>query len=1518
MKKYTLISLIATAFLFFTSPLWAFQALSAKATPENPTEFLKRLGELVMLDRQEASAKSFQAFEKKFKSGGFQEREQERIMTACNAMREARLGAQPYFVDYIRTATAAESGGTSTDPTRFEQWHVCYEGVFAEFQKTRKFEPLQRFLDFSADFLTSNALFLEYNAITWQVDNRDYVWKFENNTPSVSWQKVHLRASYKKDSIEIKDTKGTFFPVVNQWIGSGAKITWERFKNNDITCQLLDYTIDMSKGFYHANRAKLHYPALLESDVEGSFDDKVNFSKSGSEDTYPRFESFAKRLKINNIGKNIGYEGGFRLYGLTVFGYGTQEQRAQLTVADGKTGKRAFRSTALQYTIRKGESILSEAAETVIYFDTDSIYHPSVNLKMDVAKNVLQLSRGDRASQRNPFFNSYHHVNMDMGKIKWVFDSDSLILGDRSPGYGVNSNNALFESFEYFSEVDYQKFQNIATRNPITVLKMYAQQINKRKINGDEAMRQINPKMDASMVQSMISDMVAGGFVNYDPDKNELELKEKMFHYSLANQKKIDYDVLRFKSETNNENAFFTLKDSIIKMSGVKSVELSSKQRIRVVPKNEEVKLKRNRNFDFDGRVYAGYAVMHGTRHHFNYDFFEIEMDSLRFLDLYLKTGQDAYKRPVASAINSRIEHLRGILLIDAPNNKSGREDIKMFPSFQSKEDSYVYYDAKETQDSVYKRDSFYFKLDRFNLDNLDSLTRPQLNFKGTMVSARIFPEFKEALTLQADSSLGFINRTPTEGYAAYDGKGNFKGEVGLSNKGFLGKGLLDYLDAKINSKDIIFRPKQTTASAESFDMAENRRKNVPKISSPGVQINWMPLRDSMYLTVGGDSSFKFFPEGDYKMRRTIIITPGGVKGIGDFEWEKGLLRSKQFAFESHKIAADTMQLSIKVLNKAFSEQLALDTKNLKGDIDFDKKKGRFKSNSLNEFTVMPGVKYKTTVNEFEWLLDDELIQFIPKGNALFACIDPDQENLDFYGQKATYDLKVNNLKIGGVDHIAACDAYIYPNEQKTQIEFGGKMTTLENARIECDTVTKHHVIKRATVNIKGKKEYTASGFYEYNIAGREQEIKFDNIIGQRVGKGSRSEKKTETQAKGTVAATDSFHIDHKTTFKGTISLFSTTKNLRFEGFAKLEHENLPEHQWFTVNSSSDKSDLALRYVAPKNEEGEPLSTGIFISKENSEAYPRVMMPLQYRKDRVIMDVKGVFKYLPKSDELVFGDSSRVFDTDNRGNKLVFDNRTSYISADGPLTLGSGLTSMKVMAAGKAKTTFMAPVAPTTDSTGATTTSVQGSPLSIEAMIGFQMNAPEKLLKVMANDVQVGTFDAPDADYRKDDFTEKALLEFIKDDKDYAKVVADMKNRTLTLPDKYNKFSFLFSRTNMRWNPELQSFISYGTKTDLQSIFGMNINKRMTAIIEIKMPANEDDRVYIYLKTANDFLYFFGYQKGILEMVSTNPRFEEEFNKIKAKERVKKNEDGSTIEWVWGEIGKAEMFVKRAQGAQGR
>ena len=78
-----------------------------------------------------------------------------------------------------------------------------------------------------------------------------------------------------------------------------------------------------------------------------------------------------------------------------------------------------------------------------------------------------------------------------------------------------------------------------------------------------------------------------------------------------------------------------------------------------------------------------------------------------------------------------------------------------------------------------------------------------------------------------------------------------------------------------------------------------------------------------------------------------------------------------------------------------------------------------------------------------------------------------------------------------------------------------------------------------------------------------------------------------------------------------------------------------------------------------------------------------------------------------------------------------------------------------------------------------------------------------------------------------------------------------------------------------------------------------------------------DDRAYVYIKSGNDVFYFFGYQKGVLGISSSNPKMEEEFNKIKPKERIAKTEAGN-IELQWEDPARADMFSRRIQAAQGK
>lgn len=1513
-------------------------------TPTKPNSFsddnegfLKEMSAFAKNTSRADADKLMKEFESKF-STGFKPDEQKRIIHTAQLMKENGMNFVPFFFDYLKCLVVSEQ--TTTDINRIIPWENILDTLLTTMQN-RQFEPIRVFLDFSKNFLEKNSLFFGENKDSWFVNNKSYNWNYVKGFPSIKWDKVNLICAYKNDSIAIVETKGTFFPLQQQWKGDGGKTYWQNNNDSQLAndssklkpqsskpsttyAKLSKYVLDLTKGFYRIEKATLRYPEMFsEKDIEGALEDRISVRKINEEPSYPRFESYDKRLKMNNIGGSVQLVGGFRLEGSTFYAVGNSEQKAQLTTNSSKTGERNFKALSESFVVRKNQRIFGERVETTLYFGTDSLYHPSLDMRLDLLKNEIIFDKGSRGSDQSPFYDSYHKTQIISTKATWLMDKDTLVFGQFKPLINVNNQVALIESNNFYTDNDFRRFQNVSSVNPVAAMKIYADKTQKRLFDADELVRRIDPRLDATSAQSMLFDMASQGFLKFDTDHKTIELKDKIFLFNAAQQKKIDYDILRFVSDTRSENAVFHLTDKNLYIFGVKIVDLSSKQKVRISPTEQALVLKKNRDFDFNGRINAGMTVFTGKKFEFEYAPFTVQADSVRYFDLYLssqlseisnqpKSGLKAEgTKLIALPISSRIERFKGKITIDTTGNMCGLKDYPRYPILETQTPAYIFYDAPETQDSCYKRDSFFFKLQPFVLEGLDSMVRQKLAFKGELNSFDIMPPFNETAILQPDSSLGFVTQTHPEGISLYKKRGNFNGKLTLNNKGLLGEGYLSYLSSATESKDIIFRPKELLASAENFNLKEKREQNIPEVLGKGVKIHWKPYNDSMYITAK-ENAFKFFKEGEHTLTNLLILTPEGAKGNGTFSWKQGTLKSKKFDFGTRAVHADTMDMSINAVDKAVSaNQLAFDTRNVKGDIDFDKYKGRFEANSEEIETNMPTIHYKTSINRFDWDLKNEFITFDASGKeATFLCTDAIQDSLKFNGKTADYNLKTNILNAFGVPFVRTCDAFVYPDSNQVQIETGGKMTTFNNARIVCDTSTQYHVINKAVVTVKGKKAYEAKGFYEYNLGKRTQEIKFDNIVGNRVGKGQSSEKKTETRAFGEVLEAENFFIDEKTTFRGKITLASTMPRLLFEGFAKLQLENLPDKQWFNVNFYGDKKDLAIAFNTPKNENGDPLSSGIFISKENSNAYPRIMMPLTFRKDRAVIDVKGVLKYYPASDVLKLGDSLKIDGKSAHGTYFEYNNRNSKIIAEGRLGICSALSGASVFSYGRAQTKFLPADEVPIDSNG-----IKGSPLALEVFAGINMLIPEKVLKFLAADLAAGSFDAADIDYKKDSLYEHALAELIPEGKDLTNIISDMKAKTLIIPDKFNKFDIVLSKIPMKWNSELQSFVSSAKKVEVQSILNVPINKQFTALVEFKMPSNEDDRVYLYFKTANDIYYFFGYQKGILSITSSNTRAEEEFNKLKPKDKIKNIGDNS-VEIQWVEGGTADLFVRRVANAQ--
>lgn len=1474
--------------------------------PDNPNEFVDKLGEFMTASKRPDLEESFSVFRKNVKAGQYSDADMKRIILISNLLGDQKLSPYPYYKNYFNAVSAAKA---SSDTTLFRRWHEFAEKTLAGIEKGRA-KPIGQFLEFSVDFLEQRAFKTgEGGSVTWKIQGGTFRFDYQDNKPQLVCEKINLVGERKADSILVTGTSGVYFPFEELWRGRGGKVTWAGVGlDSSVVAELTNYKVEAVKPLFQCDSAKFNYPLYFGNrTILGRFEHNIVVGGSKSNTQFPKFESYDKTLKINKIGDGIEYLGGFRLQGSSLYGYGTNNEPAQVTIFNKKR-KRVFFGTGPLFIIKREVSIVAEGVNAKLYMDEDSLFHPSVDFRVDIPGQVINLTRGEKGSERNPFFSSFYNMNLNTDKITWHLNQDSLEIGARIGTAKGVAQTVNFESSNYFDRMEYEQMQHLATQNPISTMFILSREKGTNILSDNDFAQAINPKFDYSSIQTLLAQMVSEGFINYYFDRHEIELRDKLTHYALAATGKKDFDAINIESNSTKANAKLDLKTKETEIYEVKKLELSQRQKVAVIPNSSELTLLQNRDMRFGGRLFAGFALFEGRNMHFAYDKFQVEFDSVRHLDFYLPEPGvvDKNGQPVANSMNSSIEKLSGVLLVDAANNKSGKEDLSIFPSLQSKKPSFVFYDRKETMNGVYKRDSFYFKLDPFSFDGLDSYTKEQLKFRGEMTPATIFSPFKETIVVRdEDKSFGFVHTTPPAGYPTYSKKGNYTGQLDLSNKGFTGKGKLEYLTADIESEDLIFRPKQTTGTAKKFFMEEDRtsKVKVPQAKGENVSVNWLPFKDSMYVE-SKVKAFELFKASGYTHKGTLILTPSGLKGKGVFEWGEGKLTSRLISYGPFQASADTANLEIKSLDGA---GIAFDSKNVDGELDFDALNGHFKANSEVATTTLPLDQYRTSMNEFTWDMKGKTITFKADEKKLgnFISIDPDQDTLSFAGKTALYDMKTNLLKIGGVPVIKSADAFIYSETGDIEIQSGGTMKQLTNAKIIADTVNKYHTINRATVDIQGKKLYKATGYYEYNIPGYKQEVFFNNIVGERRGQGTPSTKNVLTTAAGDIAEKDSFRMDVKTKFKGQAILKANQKNMRFEGFALLDANKLPNSKWFSVYAEVDKNDPTIRNKNAKNEEDDPLVTGFYLSRETGEAYPRILLPPYARVDRALMNCEGVFKYDSKTDRYTFGDSARIVANAPHGAKMVFDNRVGTVQAEGPIQLGSGLNYMKVTAAGKLKSDFNN----ITDSTGYT---VNG-----ELISGMEMTLPKVLMDAMINEVQATSFDVPAAIYSTNAaFYQPAVSQFVTDDKFLDETMENLRNNLIILPKQDNKYAFMLGRHTVIWNQEYQSFLSLEDKIPLVSINGTPINKTMTIFVEYKMPGNLDDRFYLYIKVSPDLWYFFGYQAGALNVVSSSTKFNDLLLGLKAKDTQIKMKDGETYEIVAANPTIADAFVNRVRSGR--
>ncbi len=1380
------------------------------------------------------------------------------IVNSCNLMIKKKLRILPEYKSYLSSVMNFINSNHSED--NFLTWQECINKILSG-------KILKNFTDYleMSDNLFSTNSFYNSSVIRYSSNTNKYIFEYDS-VPKVIFANLNLRiANNQNDTGIIYNTKGVYYPNKGVFIGEGGKVDWKRagIEDNVVWAELKKYQITLKTSGFTADSVVFYNKNYFQKSLLGILTEKIVSEKEGNI-TYPRFDSYNKRMEILNIAKDVNYDGGFSQRGPKVLGSGSKEDDAKLIFY--REGKK-FLVVGAKYIAITKEKLSAEAANIKFYFNKDSITHPSVNMKFDVADQKLSLIRTNNGVSKSPFLNTFHKVDMYFEELTWKTGDPKMDLGML---VGNSQEDAMFESSNYFRTDRYDRIQGLDMVNPLIQIRDYVKKIGDiRDFQGDQYAKFL--KFSSNDVRPNLIRLSTMGFITYDAEEDEVHVNEKLYSYIAARAAHIDYDVIQFPSSVRgSSNASVNLLNYDMSIMGVRQIYMSDSQNVMIYPAEQKIILKKNRDFTFAGIVHAGRFDFFGKEFSFDYDKFKVELKNVDSLRIMVKSREpDAYGEYPLVKVRTVIEEINGDLEIDNPANKSGRKPFPVYPIFNSFKESHAYYDKKSIQNGKYQRKNFYFQLDPFTIDSLDNFSNEGLTFKGKMETAGIFPTFKESLTLQQDYSLGFMTQSPAEGYPMYGGKGTFNAAIKLSNQGLHGDGTIKYVTSITKSNDFLFFPDSTRCIAQSYDVNLQKIKpEFPQLHGEDVKMHWIPSKDVMNVWNNKEKKFLDF-NGQGQFNGRLSMTPKQLFGSGTADFSNAKLEAKLIKFKSNSFDSDTSNFSLKGLDIA---SLAFSTDNVNAHIDFDKRMGEFKSNGKGSIVKFPVNQYICFMDNFKWFMDDSQIELGSgsKGASSakedlnlegpeFISVHPAQDSLRFQSPSAKYDLKKYVITAKDVKYINVADARIYPEKGDVIIDKDAVMRTFANAKIVANSITQYHNLYNCTVNVFAKKNYSGSGFYDYvDELKTKQTFYFSNVS---------VDTTFQTFAETNIPDSSKFRLSPNFEYKGKVKLKATANYLVFDGAARISHDcaAIPK-TWFKFESEINPNSIYI--PIPKDlldVAGKSIAASLMVTTDSTHFYSTFLSPKESNNDTYVLATEGFLFFDKASREYRISNKEKLVERSLTGNYLSLNTAQCKVYGEGKLNLGGEFGQLKIESYGSAVHLLIP------DST------------SFDMLMSFDFFFDDGAIDKMS-DAIVANVDLKPTDFSRPVF-EKGMREMMgKEQADKLISQLNLYGSFKKFPDELKKILFL-TDVKMKWNKETRSYTSLG-KLGIGNINKTQINKYVDGRLEI-IKKRGGDILNIYLELDANNWYYFNYTRGTMLAISSNEAFNAAIKELKPEKRQK-------------------------------
>ena len=1437
-----------------------------KQYTEDPIKFLeevKTMFEVTNMEKKEIK-EFMEQFTLVWNKPKYNDNLKKATYTVCNLMVKKKIRILPDYKNYLTSVMNFVNSNQSE--ANFSAWQGCIVKILGG----SNIKNYSEYLEMSENLFASNT-FYKSSVVEYASNNNNYIFEYID-VPKVIFPSFNLRIfNNQNDSGVVYNTKGVYFPDKGIFVGQGGKVNWKRtgLEENTVWAELNRYEIILKTSGYTADSAVFYNKNYFQKSILGRVTEKV-VSEKGSNISFPRFDSYSKRMQIPNIAKDIDYDGGFSMRGAKFLGSGDKEKDANLFFK--RDGKKFLIVGSKMIGITK-DKLTAENANIKIYIDKDSIIHPSVNMKFMVNDRSLSLIRTNSGISKSPFLNTYHKLDMYFEELVWKID-DPII--DLRMLVGNTQEDGNFESSNYFRNDSYDGLQGMDQINPLIQIRDFVKKNGGgRNFSGTEYAQYL--KFSTRDVLPALVHLSGLGLISYDAEDDEVHVNDKVFQYIDARAAKIDYDVIRFSSVVRGKsNASIDLKNYDMSIFGVKQIFMSDSQNVSIFPAEQKIILKKNRDFVFEGVIRAGRFDLFGKEFSFEYDKFLLNLLNVDSVRITVKSiAADAYGEFPLVKVKTVIEKINGSLEIDNPLNKSGRKPFSKYPIFNSFKDSYAYYDKKTIQNGKYPRDKFYFHLDPFTIDSLDNFSNEGLNFKGEFVSAGIFPIFKESLKLQPDYSLGFVNTSPENGYPAYGNKGVFTNEVKLSNQGLRGDGTLNYITSVSKSKDFIFFPDSTNAIAQTFDVTEQKTDpEFPQIHGDDARIHWMPKKDIMQVWNNKDKKFTSFNKQS-EFSGLLSVTPKILNGSGTADFNNAKLDANLIKFKSNSFDSDTADFALKALEEA---SIAFSTNNVNAHVDFGKRMGEFKSNGKGSIVKFPINQYICFMESFKWYMDEASIELGDSKAAAssetkrdldlegpeFISVHPKQDSLRFQAPSAKYDLKKYVISAKNVKYINLADAQVYPDSGNVFVDKNAVMRTLNNAKIVANTVTKYHNLYNCTVNAYGRKSYAGSGYYDYiDELSTKQTFYFSNIS---------VDTTFQTYAETNIPETAKFTLSPNYEYKGRVKLKASNTFLVFDGSARISHDcsAIPK-TWFKFESEINPNVIYIPVSKdPVDASGKSIAASLMVDSDSLNFYSAFLSTKESKNDISVLPSSGFLFYDKTSSEYRISSKEKLIERALPGNYLSLNTALCKIYGEGKINLGGDLGQVKIESFGNATHLLI------NDST------------KFEMLMSLDFFFDDGAVEKMGEDI-LGNKDLLPVDIARPVY-EKGLREMLgKEQADKLIAQVNLYGSFKKLPDELKK-TLVLSDIKMKWNKDTRSYTSIG-KIGIANVNKTQINKYVDGQIEI-IKKRTGDIINIYLELDNNNWYYFNYTREVMLAVSSNEAFNTIIKELKSDKRKRAGGSG--------------------------